>query len=211
MSIALKDFISFYSFALLFNAVVYIFLCFQIYFCLIGTCNQIAIWYLQVVQYLVRGNSEPETVRSKAHPQGEIETRSESVVWLYCSQGIQALCTLGICWALETGIACQRKHLMFFLSVTPHLYFPSSVTIAVFCLKLTFRWTHFNSLYTSTVWEECYCNSSFCTCIPYLFRKKAPRCVCMTSQYERPASDQGPENGSALFCASVAVVVHIEK
>lgn len=28
---------------------------------------------------------------------------------------------------------------------------------------------------------------------------------------DRPASYQGPENGSALFCASVTVVVHTEK
>ncbi len=39
------------------------------------------------------GNSEPDVVRSKAHPQGESERQSEGVL-VHCSQGIQASCTL---------------------------------------------------------------------------------------------------------------------
>lgn len=55
-----------------------------------SNCNMI------VVQLFGSGHSEPDTVRSKAHPQGESERQSEGVV-LHCSQGIQALCTLGNC------------------------------------------------------------------------------------------------------------------
>lgn len=121
-------------------------------FCLIRTCNQIAIWYSQVVQLLVR--------------------ETQSLTWLGASSGWNRESGLVILltgyWSFvhirdmlsrrQTGVACGMKCSLL-LIVTPSLYFPSSITyynslsdIYLHTGKLTL-----NSLYTSTVWEECYC------------------------------------------------------
>lgn len=142
-----------------------------------------------------RGNSEPDMVRSKARPQGE--TERQRVVLLFCSQGIQALCTLGKCWAVETGFACRMKRLMQFTSYCHTLYFLSSITyynctlsdINLHTGKLTL--THFIPAQNE---KNVTVNSFFAN---------APQCVCMTCQYEQTALDQGPQKGSVLFCVSV--------
>lgn len=81
-------------------------------FCLIRTCNQIAIWYSQVVQLSVR---ETQSLTWLAHPQGETVRQSGRVFY---SQGIQTLCTLEkkTLSPIETGLTCRMKHLMQFNS-----------------------------------------------------------------------------------------------
>lgn len=50
---------------------------FSLFLCLTTTCNRIAILYSQAFTGFSRGNSEPDMVRSKDHPQGDSEKPSE--------------------------------------------------------------------------------------------------------------------------------------
>uniref|UniRef100_A0A3B5KSC1 Uncharacterized protein n=1 Tax=Takifugu rubripes TaxID=31033 RepID=A0A3B5KSC1_TAKRU len=75
-------FISFWKFAKLFlfyffDAVVSFCHSVSLFFCLTTTCNRLAILYSQASTRFSRGNSEPDMVRSKAHPQGDSERPSE--------------------------------------------------------------------------------------------------------------------------------------
>lgn len=137
----------------------FVFWCSGLYFCeffvcLITTCNQIAIWYSRVVQLLVRETQSFTWLGAKpilrVNPRGRV--RKEV---LFCLQGIEALCTLGNCWAVETGLACRMKHLMQFnychIRSLPPLFHHILQHVVPY---LMFTFAQVNSLYTSTVYEK---------------------------------------------------------
>lgn len=131
-------------------------LLFFFFFCLISTCNQIAIWYSQVVQLSVRETQSLTWLGAKPILRVNQRDGVRKVV-LHCSQGIWSFVhIIGSCWALETGLACRMKHLM---QLNSYCHIRSLPPLFCHVLQLVvpylmFTFTQVNSLYTSTVYEK---------------------------------------------------------
>lgn len=94
---------------------VFFYLFIIISFCLIRTCNQIAIWYWRLVQLLVRETQSLTWLGAKPIlrvKQRRSERENSPVIFAHRVFKLRAHYKKR--WALQAGFACRMKHLMQF-------------------------------------------------------------------------------------------------